>query len=317
MGELPALVGGRRGDGAALAMWTVGEASGQQPQAPGPASSVTPNKWVDRWYERITHFFNRTVQSVDNFFAQYDPVEPQEESQLRVGLFLDHDRWHTQGDPLVSAEVQMPNLERRMRLYVQNISETVLPSTAPEREKGLTFGSRGDLFRGGRFIFTHNLGVRFSGNVSLFAQVAGYYRWYWGHWDGIASQSVFWTRNDHIGSLSRVVLDRKLHSSVYLRLQSALKHTQTEDVWRTSQVGRVAWIVREKEQYLIGSVAMLGKGRLVDEYRTDLTYRARFWRPWIFAEVTPFLSWERDRGFQRNPGFRIGLDLFFGGVPRL
>lgn len=290
----------------------------QEPPIQSAAAAVSPAPWIDRVYDRVTRFFNQRVRAVDSYFAQHEPLEPERESQLRVRLFVDSDRHRTELYPRISADLQMPTLERRLDLYVQNVTRNVLPGSDPAKEEeSLQIGARGDLFRGGRWAITRDLGVGFSHGLTLFAEVAGHYRWYWGQWEGVATQTVFWNRDDDFGGLSRLVLDRKLAAAVYLRLQSAARYTQDNGYWRTSQVAKVGWVIDEHTRYLIGSIAVLGKSRLVDEYRSELTYRARVYRPWIFVELTPYLTFPRQHGFESTPGVRVGLDLFFGGVPRL
>lgn len=303
----------------AVAVVTTSPAAGQQePPIQSAAVVVSPAPWIDRVYDRITRFFNARVRAVDSYFAQHEPVDADEESQLRVRLWLQHEDGELDFKPVVSTNLQMPNLERRLDLYVENITQNLLPGSDPvESDTRLRVGARGDLFRGGRWAVTRDLGVGFSGGVKLYAQVAGHYRWYWGHWEGVASQSVFWNRDDELGGLSRVVLDRTLAPAWYLRLQSAAKYTQEQEYWRTSQVAKVAWVIEEQRHYLLASAAVFGKSRVVDEYRSELSYRTRMWRPWIYAELTPYLSFRREKSFESSPGVRIGLDLFFGGTPRL
>lgn len=304
---------------AVISVLVAAPAPGQEePPVQTAATAVSPAPWIDRLYFHITRYFNQRVRAVDSYFAQHEPLDSERESQLRVRMFVDHNEVRSRFIPRISADLQMPRLERRFDLYVQNIKRNVLPGEDPTAEKDrLQLGARGDIFRGGRWAITRDVGVRFSRNIKLYAEVAGHFRWYWERWEATATQTLFWNRDDDFGALSRLVFDRKLAPDLYLRLQSAAKYTQALEDWRTAQEVRLGWVIEEEQQYLIGSLAALGQGTLMEEYRSELTYRSRIYRPWIFVEITPYLSFQRDRGFDSNPGIRIGLDLFFGGVPRL
>lgn len=290
----------------------------EEPPIQSAVTAVSPAPWIDRLYFHITRYFNQRVRAVDSYFAQHEPLDSDRESQLRVRLFVDHSEVRTRISPRISADLQMPRLERRFDLYVQNIKRNVLPGedAATETDR-VQLGARGDIFRGGRWAITRDVGVRFSRNIKLYAEVAGHFRCYWERWEGTATQTLFWNRDDDFGALSRLIFDRKLTSDLYLRLQSAARYTQEQDYWRTAQEVRVGWVIEEEQQYLVGSLVALGQNQFMEEYRSELTYRSRIYRPWIFIEITPYLSFPRDRGFDSTPGLRIGLDLFFGGVPRL
>lgn len=149
------------------------------------AAVVSPAPWIDRVYDRITRFFNARVRAMDSYFAQHEPVDAEQESQLQVRLWLQHEDSELDFKPVVSTNLQMPNLERRLDLYVENITQNLLPGSDPvESDTRLRVGARGDLFRGGRWAVTRDLGVGFSHGVKLYAQVTGHFRWYWRHWEG-------------------------------------------------------------------------------------------------------------------------------------
>ncbi|MCU0293314.1 MAG: hypothetical protein MUF10_15195 [Thermoanaerobaculaceae bacterium] len=290
----------------------------QEPPVQTAAAVVSPAPWIDRLYDRITRYFNGKVAAADYYFGLRDDIGPFQESQLRFRLWVEHDRYHTRVEPTISADVAIPRIERRFSIYADNVASNVIPGLSPtETKDNLRVGVRGASTHGRRWQFTRDLSVRASGGLVLEALVAAHYQWYWGHWDGHASQSLFWNNQDSLGSLTRLVLDRQLAPAWYLRLQTGAKYTQEREYWTASQVVKVGWVVAENRDYLLGSVAAFSKDQLMDEYRAEMTYRRRVWRPWIFIELTPSLRFERDRDFESNPGVRLGLDLFFGGLPRL
>ncbi len=43
-------------------------------------------------------------------------------------------------------------------------------------------------------------------------------------------------------------------------------------------------------------------------------YRQRFWRDWMYFDITPQVRFPRDRRFNPVPGILFGLEVLFGQV---
>ena len=290
----------------------------QEPPVQTATAAVPRAPWIDRVYDSFTRYFNGKIAAADYHFGQRGTYGPPPESQLRFRLWFEQDRYHTFVRPSITADVFVPRISRRFSFYADNVAPEVVPGASPAESKDdLRLGVRRTTARGRRWQFTKDLSARSSGGLVLEALVAAHYRWYWGHWDGYAGQSVFWNNQDSLGGLTRLVLDRKLAPDWYLRLETGAKYTQEREYWTASQVAKVGWVIVENRDYLIGSVTAFSKDWLMDEYRAEVTYRRRIWRPWIFVELTPTWRFQQDRDFDSNVGVRAGLDLFFGGIPKL
>lgn len=281
-------------------------------------SPVSGGNWLDRTYRWVTTHSEKTVTKVDSLFIKGEPQQPDDWVQVRLRLWLYDEKDKDGFKPEVSATVPLPNLERRLNVYADNLAHNVLPGTDPTTtERQVRVGSRASLFGGGTWRVTSDVGVGYSSGFTAHSEVRFRAWWEGDDWHTTVIQTAFWTTDDRLGELTQVTYDKRLSDEWYLRLQAAGKYTQDKGEWRSSEVARIGWVLDPYRHYLAGMVAFFSRGGLSDEYRAELTYRVRVYRPWMFLEITPLVRYPRSRDFELTWGYRVGLDLFFGGVPKL
>jgi hypothetical protein len=323
---LPAPSGGQTPSAATPAVTPTSAASPAATPAPTPTPTPTvtvlapvpPENWVDRTYDWITSRFQRSATNVDSYFAQHEPVDASRESQLRVKVWAYDERSKTGVKPEVTADIPIPNIERRFHIYVDSLSRSVLPDSDPaESERRLRVGSRASLFGGGHYRVTADVGMMFSHGIKLETEVR--YRAWWegSSWQTTFVESVFWNKDDELSELTQLTFDKHLSTAWYLRFQGAGKYTQGQAEWHSALAAKVGFMLDPKRSYLLGMLRMQGIGSLSDEYRAEVTYRARVYRPWLFVEATPLVVFAREKSFKLDRGLRLGIDMFFGGIPEL
>ncbi len=281
-------------------------------------SPSSGGNWVDLTHRWIKSKSEQAVTTVDSWFVKGEPRQPDDWVQVRVKLWAYDDHDGSGFKPEVSATVPLPNLEHRFNLYADNLAHNVLPGTDPSTtERQFRVGSRASLFGGGHWRVTTDLGVGYSSGPTAHSEVRFRAWWDGADWQANVVQSAFWTSEDRFGELTQITYDKRLTPAWYLRLQAAGKYTQDYGEWRSSEVVRLGWVLDPYRHYLAGTLVFWSRGALSEEYRAELTYRVRVYRPWMFLELTPIARFPREEEFSQTWGFRVGVDMFFGGVPEL
>lgn len=287
---------------------------------------------LDYLHTNVQTRISKPVRTVDERFAP-DAGErlAVPDSRMRVGLYsecVQHEGFSLSFQPDIDLDVALPNMEKRMNVFVQSGYADKLPGRTPSesRDRDLLVGVR-RYFR--EHSFSTDAGVRMSLHPRAYGRIQWHPRFQFDQWSIRPQQRFFLDTRDKLGSLSTLFVDRWLgagHEYFVGSVSSAKYITETDETtWeQTFKVGRLRERLEERPSFdrferrdvaSGGDLAfsIFGTDGEADTYRLTIGVRRPLYQRWIFWDIEPGLEWVKDHDFET--GFRVtaGIDMLFWG----
>ena len=272
-------------------------------------------------------------------------------SRFRLGLYteLEEDGGiKIRLSPDVNADIRIPNIEERLRLFIDTKNSDDLPgTTVMERERGFNAGLR----KVTRW-FRYDVGVKVRFPPVLFGRIDWRPQWQVNEWEVNPLGRIYWESDDGYGALSSLSAYRYIGSRVLVRSVTAAKWTEKansegeppEDPdeyyesnagleWEQSLVlGYVNKLLSSKyvgKDVSMNKVAKATGLRLsvfgntdrvggAERVRLSLGHRRPIYKDWMFLMITPELEWYKENNWEYITRIRVGIDMLFsvGDVQR-
>jgi len=304
-------------------------------------SDVAVECALDRFHDSTHRTIQHKMETFDGWFVR-EGSEPclAIPIQLRVGLYgslhlrpVDDPFWSMPTD--FAADMSLPNMEERLRLFITTVDPRFLPGSDIARASS-------ELQLGLRKYWPHNLdtavGIRSGWPPEPFVQAA----WSKVYSNGICSfyprQTVYWDGGDGLGAIFSLIAD---HWSGHwdLRSTSAARWNEarlrSDDVaanddhgWQweeTIVIGYFMELLDEREygRLAAGSdltrggglrVSVLGGPTSVNIMRLNVFYKAPLHSRWLYYVITPEVEKSEDTKWDPEYRIVIGLEALFWGT---
>ena len=264
----------------------------------------------------------------DSFFSdrQYEAENNKTRLKVRLGAFAEEGR----GVGFVARtglRLELPNTGRRLNLLIGGDADddSDLENTRADdiREDAASTDSE-NVVAGFQYFLHRSIwsnvsavtGIRLSGGEPIGILGARYrYSFPLNSWLARYTQSARWfTKNGFVvnGSLD---FDRQLGENLLFR-------QTVKGAWYEDENGYFYGADFSLRQRLGPTRALsyhwdnqfqTKPNNRLEESNLRLRYRQVFWRDWLKFEVTPQLSFPRDRDFDPTPGIYAGIEISFGG----
>lgn len=275
------------------------------------------------------------AQWVDSFFADTDADFYAARTLVRV---IGTSQWQDNTDRLtavrVDARVALPHTENRLSLVLRSddqeddrleqrdrILEEEQADEAGEADTGLfRTALRWAAYQTGRATSQVDLGVRGSNPYVPFARIRYRYRqklpW---ALQARANQEFYWRDNeDRRGLASELQFERPFSENTLARLttsaESNTKLRGTNVEWRWNQ--SLSWFWRIKRRAAVQASLRVGgdsePGIRAQSRRFSIRLRHSFWRPWLYAELEPYVTQNRNHDFRSVHGIAVRLETQLG-----
>ena len=278
----------------------------------------------------ITRGFLTSATWLDSFFGDERHEAEINKSQLKVrfdafregGAGMDYRR------PNFDLRLVLPQLRHKTRLVISgdpNVdvdSTTAQPGTpgtqlAKGLERSVTSALQFVPLDTKRSNFSIRAGVKFhSGKFELLLGPRYRYLAHYGSWDARYTQEELWTTDVGWQVRTRFDLERPLPNDLFFR-------ASLEGIWTENVKGypyALSFLLRQPldrdralEYEWINSFQTRPTDLLTEELLV-FRYRQRFWREWLFLEVSPQARFPRDRNFEYTPGILFRLEMVFGDI---
>lgn len=298
-----------------------------------PASFGDFGERLEYLHTNVETRVNLPIRSVDQYFAPDDEHRvPTPDSRMRLGLyteFVQGQRASFSFQPDVDLDVELPNLERRLNVFVQSGQADDLPGRTPSEteRQGLTVGAR-QYFK--ERAISADAGVRASIHPKAYARIQWQPTYHAAQFIIRPQQRFFVDTNDKLGSLTTLRIDHWLGGGreYYVGSVTSAKFTtdNSETEWeQTLKLGRLREMLGER-RYIGrferrdvasgGDIAfgVFGTDGEVDTYRLTVAVRRPLFKRWIFWDLEPGIEWVQENNFET--GFRVtaGIDMLFWGM---
>ena len=299
---------------------------------PKPAAFADMPARLDYLHLNAQRRVSEPVRATDAFFAN-DPAAPINvpETQVRLGMFATVRQgkdFELRLKPDVKIDVELPNIEQRLRVFVESAENNALPqsSSIDNDETGLDIGAR-------KFVEGLNLsfdvGVRATWVPEAFVRATWRDEWRLGNWNFEPEQRFFYETEDKFGFRSSIFSARWLGRDMpYVLIPDAsIKYTtdKQEYEWASSlKAMRVQRLLDERrrgraidwDDTAVSQglrFAVYGTDGTLDIYRCSAVFRGPLYKKWIYWELDPGLEWEEDDDYATTFVLKMGLDLLFWG----
>lgn len=261
---------------------------------------------------------------IDSFLGGNEAYRQTNESFFKLGFF---GRWlegrEFDADPRVKFRLDLPSTKDKYRLVIENQSTDTLSPEERNRDSVVTALNSPNTPTSGflRILgdledwkLKADLGVRFSSPISPFLRGRAERTWILDPlWSLRAETQPFYYVTDGFGFSQVVNFDRLISHRALLRFRSEAQWLEENKFWQFAEV--VSYSRRLSNRAVMSqSVGWAGqnKPRLqTTSYYTNITYRYRLYRDWLFAEATPEVVWARETGFADDTSLTIGLEVLF------
>jgi hypothetical protein len=284
------------------------------------------------WVIRQERTQGQRIQSLgewaDRTLSGSQQALPNNESYLRIGFATESEYGDpAQFDPEARFRLDIPTVERKLRLVIESESDELIPIAERRRTRQLTADERSDTQATGAFRLlsdvgdainlSNDVGVRLRLPADAFWRVTAGKQWQSesSPWDLAFKQRLYYFHQDGWGARSTFGAGRDLGNGWQGLTSSEIEWLHSERKFEFSQV--VGTYKRLNNRATINPrVGILGESQPTWRQTSvfaDLTWRYRLHSDWLFAEVIPAVEFPREEGFKDRASLILRIELYFSG----
>ena len=314
---------------------SMGEGEGVFRVEPKPEQFDSWGARLDYLETNVTRRIHEPLRAADAYFAlSPDDVLVPPQTRVRAKLFgriMQGRDFEMSFEPDIELEVEFPNIERRLRLFVETArSDEVHERTLQESEdRGVKIGAR-KWFE--RLNLSADAGLRASWPLKPFARLTWVRDYEMETWRLRPMQRFALNRDDRLASISTLFVSRWLGADsggIVVNSVSG-KWTTEEPSWQWSQGIVLARVNRLLDESRRGRTAgwadtaratgllyvIFGEEGNVDTHRAGVSLRRPLYGQWIYGDLHTGMEWDRANDFDGSFFVRMGVDLLFWGTVR-
>ncbi len=280
----------------------------------------------DRLYTRMQQF----VEATDRRFApQGGDLRPVPAAPFRVsvgGEAIDRSDGTDLGLDLdFDMTLRLPNTEERLRVFITSNDVDEAPRVADEGS-AVRAGLRYEL----RKYLNFDIGLKLDAPPVAFMSLKWAREIAWGRWDIYPFAKLFAETEESVGYAAAVTVDRwsgqrLLRSSSYVKWRDDRDRTEWSHTLLFARAREIIVPDRYGSYLRAGDI---GRGWGVKlhangkdmhgatYYEASIFHKRPTWNTWLYWFVEPLVRWDREYGWQADPGIRIGIDALFWDLAR-
>jgi hypothetical protein len=271
---------------------------------------------------------HRFANWIDHFFDNDRTVGIKNETRIKLGAwgFWEQDGKYDDSDFTFNVRIKLPRAMKRAQFILSNDTDEELSTS----RSGGVFPDQtqeDETFAGFRFFDLANLSKKVPGDFSTAAGV-GFSsgsptfriepRYIYTHdfdvWSSTFLQKIRWHSRDGWRTETRLDFDRALSEKYFFRSNNEIRweEKQDDDEGVTFSPRLILSRRFSTKQALLYEWNNLFRSKPgFDLYSTALAvrYRRQVWRPWLFAEVAPQLTFRNQDDWEAEPGIFAKLEV--------
>jgi hypothetical protein len=274
--------------------------------------------WVDEHKEYVDTRIEQASLWVDGFFADSNYEAEAAYSQIRLRPeFYYRKEQGAKGKFRFRARINLPNMGRRVSLIAGSEDNESFDDSADDSSSDGVLGLQFFMKESSRWNTSFTLGMKFNdfafflGPRFRFRDTVGEkgsYRF---------TQTIRWQTNNYWQFNTRLDLNRLISDRLYFR--------QTFDGrWRGEEADEKGYRTRISSyftqslsqlsgiQYEFSTIFHTEPNTHVHKYVLELRYRKQTKHDWLYYEIVPLISFDKEYDYKFNPGIRLRLEFFFG-----
>jgi len=279
---------------------------------------------LDRFHEETfmrlnsgANHFDRVVGGADSFQGSAT------NSEFRLTLYTEVKSGSVNEfsvSPDFEVDLNLPRIERRFRLFINNLAPDEIPGQSPLEKKRTTFiGVKQSVEWAKKLGLDTSAGIKWRLPPVLFAQAQLSRQMDFGKWSIDPKQSFFWfSDEDGFGEKTSLTVEYWQNPKTFARSSAGARWTEGTDGLEWSHALSTGYILQgDKEDMMktIGARFVVaghksGSG-VIDSYRADVYWRAPLYKDWLFYIINPEVTWENSYDWEPTRTFIVGVDMFF------
>ncbi len=307
-------------------------ASSQQPEPkknPCASQETYGDTWLDQTHDFVSQNICEPAVWFDSFFGDYNILE-----DVRPGAFVrlrDSVRWsegnhvHHLTDYII--QWRFPKMKKKFKFFIVGGDiDKVDPLTgqpvqsfdqqaAAARQSHI--GVRYDFFTWLRSLVSIDTGIRIHIPLDPFVRMRYQYTVPFADvYLARFTETTIWRSVEHFSETTQLDLERKLDTFILLRWNSYMTYAEgTPGInWNTG-ISLLTQLSPKSAVSLDTSMWGVNHPRwTIDNYRVGTRYRRNFYRPWLFFEIEPEVTWPKKASGHRDPLFAVTflIEVQFG-----
>jgi hypothetical protein len=223
---------------------------------------------------------------------------------------------------------QIENLLKRAKVYIVSESpvdkfttqpgQPVDPGVDPETgARKPIVGLRADLYTQLRSLVSIDTGIKISLHPDAYIRMRYQYTKPFGDvYLFRFSEIAMWQTIEHFTNTVQLDLERKITTFTFVRWGNNVTYTEGTNgiTWNTGISFFTELTPKSAISYDTNIWGVNYPGWAVQNYRIGSLYRRNFYRPWLFFELAPEVTWPKDESGRRNSTFAFiaTLEIQFG-----
>jgi hypothetical protein len=276
----------------------------------------------DEWSEQWVGF----AEGIDRYFSKEEaPPEYKNESYVKIQLKQTwEERGEIQTDMRVKAKFDLPNTQRKMKVFFSSDEES--ENSIEERVRSNSTGerfSRKESVSGIEITPDsewHKWKRSARVGVKLRAPLVGFGRYRlrrtysdWGEWTPEFLQEIWYFSDRGWGESSEFELSRPLGELSSLRYWTILEFEDQYDYFQNVHVMSLAQGLSDRSgmEYRGGLVFSNEFRSQLTAYFTGVSYTYKLYEEWVFVTASPEIYFPKAEGWNAEASFTIKLDIYF------
>jgi hypothetical protein len=294
----------------------------RQPEArenPCASQETYGDTWLDQTHDFVSNNICQPAVWFDNFFGNDKILE-----DVRPGAFVrlrDSVRWsegnHVHHRTDYNLQWRLPKMKRRFKFFIIGGPETdnVDPLTGQPVQsfnqqtaasKQSNIGIRYDFVNWLRSLVSIDTGIRVNIPLDPFVRIRYQYTIpFAGVYLARFTETAIWRYVEHFSETTQLDLERKLDTFMLLRWSNYTTYTEgAAGVQWTSGISLLTELsARSAISFDTSTWGVNHPEWTIDNYRVGTRYRRNFYRPWLFFEIEPEVTWPKKVDGHRDPLF--------------
>ncbi len=312
------------------------EAAGETPKQPeareNPCASLETygDTWLDQTHDFVANNICQPAVWFDNFFGSDTVLE-----DVRPGAFVrlrDSTLWsegnHVHHHTDYNLQWRFPKMKKKFRFFIIGGAstdkvdpltgqpvQTFNQQTAASRQSNI--GVRYEFIKWLRSLVSIDTGIRINIPLDPFVRIRYQYTIPFADvYLARFSETAIWKYVEHFSETTQLDLERKLDTFMLLRWSNYTTYTEgTAGVTWTTGISLLEEL--SPKSAISFDTSMWGVNRpewTIDNYRVGTRYRRNFYRPWLFFEIEPEVTWPKKISGHRDPLFAVTflIEVQFG-----
>jgi len=279
--------------------------------------------FLDTPHEIISEGVEGMAQGMDLFFADENVYTETTASYARLSTqtYFNHEgASSTTGD--IRLKIDLKKTKKKLKLLLESDTDrdmqtgTDTSKTPSQQNETISFYAavQKEISKKRDWRTRASLGIKLRVPLDPFLRVRAHKNFRVAEWKIRFTETLFWFNSKGAGASSLLEMDHSLTKSLLFRSRTTELWTDFLDYHEVEQSFTLYHELTDRRavSYNIGSYGISQPRTHLVRYYASIGYRQRVHRDWLFIEVSPAITYERDNNFKSERSLMLKLEMVFG-----